>query len=140
MQVRAGVLAGRYEAGTRTQFVEYIMGDKYNVSGQAGAVGPSAHAHNMSFSQIWNEIEAKGDGSRLAEELQRLRAAMEQEASDPEHRISIAAVDAAEQAARQNNGTKTIEYLKTAGRWTLGVAEKIGVEVAKSAIKAALGL
>jgi hypothetical protein len=33
-----------------------FMGDQYNV-GQAGAVGPNAHAHNMVFNQIGSQIE-----------------------------------------------------------------------------------
>jgi hypothetical protein len=37
---------------------EQIMGDKYVVS-QAGAVGPEAHAHDMTFNQIWNQVEEK---------------------------------------------------------------------------------
>jgi hypothetical protein len=139
MQLQAGALDGHYEVGTRGQFVEYVMGDKYNISGQAGAVGPGAHAHDMNFSQVWNRLEETGNISRLADELSLLRKAMEHEASDPGHKIAIAAVDAAEQSARQNDGPKAIEYLKTAGKWALGVAEKIGVDFAKEAIKGALG-
>jgi hypothetical protein len=32
------------------------------------------------------------------------------------------------------------QYLKMAGRWALTVAEKLGIEVAKDALKGALGL
>ena len=46
----------------------------YNV-GQAGAVGPHAHAHDMSFQQIQGGL----DLSKLAEELTRLREAMREE-------------------------------------------------------------
>jgi hypothetical protein len=140
MQVQAGALAGRYESGTRTQFVEHVMGDQYNISGQAGAVGPQSHAHDMTFSQIWNQIEKNGDISRLADELRRLREAMEREAADPGHKVAVAAVEAAEHSARQKDGPKTIEFLKTAGKWALSVAEKIGVDLAKEAIKGALGI
>jgi hypothetical protein len=30
-------------------------GDTYNISGQAGAAGPNAHAHDNTFNQIVNE-------------------------------------------------------------------------------------
>jgi hypothetical protein len=49
-------------------------------------------------------------------------------------------VDPGKQTARQKDGPKTIKHLKIAGTWVLGVAEKIGVEVAKKALKGALGL
>ena len=50
-------------------------GDTYNISGQAGAVGPGAHSHDNDFQQIQSGI----DLPKLAEELGRLRAAMKGE-------------------------------------------------------------
>jgi hypothetical protein len=140
MQVRAGALAGQYETNTRRQFVEVIMGDKYDVSGQAGAVGPHSHAHDMTFTQIWNQLDAKFDLAQLANELQRLREALEREATEPAQKLAAGAVAAAEQSARQKDGPKVIEYLKTAGVWALKVSEKIGVALATEALKGALGM
>jgi hypothetical protein len=140
MQVQAGVLAGRYEADTRKQFMEVVMGDQYNVSGQAGAVGPGAHAHDMTFTQVWEQLESSVDFVRLADELKQLRQAMNQEAVEPAHQLSAGAVAAAEQSARQKDGPKVIEYLKSAGKWALQLAEKIGVGVATAVLKGALGL
>jgi len=140
MLLRAGGLDGHYERNTRQQITEVVMGDKYSVSGQAGAVGPQAHAHDMTFTQTWNQLESKVDLARLADELQRLRQAMEREASEPGHKLAAGAVAAAEQSARQKDGPKVIEYLKSAGQWSFKIAEQIGVEVAKSALKGALGL
>ena len=52
--------------------------DTYNIPGQAGAVGPGAHAHDNTFQQI----QAGGiDLPKLAEELGRLRTAMKGEAT-----------------------------------------------------------
>jgi hypothetical protein len=138
MQVEAGALEGRYEANTRRQFTEVIMGDQYNVSGQTGAVGRKAHAHGMTFSQVWNQSNI--DLARLAEELGRLRLAMEREATEPSHKLASGAVAAAEQSAKENNGPKVLEYLKTAGRWALTVAEKIGTDLAKEALKKTMGM
>jgi hypothetical protein len=140
MQIEAGALAGRYETSTRQLFIGAIMGDQYNVSGQAGAVGNNAHAHDMTFTQTWNQLEGKIDLAKLAEELARLRAAMDQQAAAPGEKLATGAVAAAEQSARQNDGPKTVEYLKTAGKWALGVAEKLGIELAKEALKGALGM
>ena len=140
MQVQAGDLRGRYEVDTRKQYVEVIMGDQYNVSGQAGAVGPQAHAHDITFTQTWSQIENSVDLPKLAEELRQLREVMEKSASEPGHHLAAGAIAAAEESARQNDGPKVVEYLKAGGKWALGIAEKIGVGVATLALKAALGL
>ncbi len=116
------------------------MGDKYDISGQVGAVGPRAHAHDLTFTQIWNQVENKLDLTALAKDLQRLHEVLERDATDPAKKLAAGAVAAAEQSARQKDGPKVIEYLKTAGTWALSVAEKIGVEVATVALKGALGL
>ena len=116
------------------------MGDQYNIPGQAGAVGPQAHAHDITFTQTWNQMEKSVDLEKLADELRSLRAAMEESASEPGHRLATGAIAAAEESARQKDGPKVIEYLKSGGKWALGVAEKIGVGVATVAIKGALGL
>ena len=140
MQVQAGDLRGRYEVDTRNQYLEVIMGDQYNVSGQAGAVGPNAHAHDMTFNQIWNQLQPSLDLAKLAEELGQLRQAMEQSATEPGHRLAAGAVAAAEESARQADGPKVVEYLKSGGKWALSLAEKIGVGLASTALKAALGI
>lgn len=58
------------------------MGDEYNV-GQAGAVGPQSHAHDMTFQQVGGNIERAMDMSELATELATLRRAMKSEATKP---------------------------------------------------------
>ncbi len=140
MQVEAGALAGNYESGTRRQFAEVILGDQYNISGQAGAVGPSAHAHDMTFNQAWSKLGSSVDLDRLADELMRLREAAEERASDPDQKLATGAIAAAEQSASQKNGPKALEYLRLAGKWALDLAQQIGVEVAKGAISSALGV
>jgi hypothetical protein len=82
LQMQAGALGGRYESQTRNYYMENIMGDKYTVSGQAGAVGPQAHAHDITFSGVWNQLEKSVDIAQLAEQLGQLHAAMEREASE----------------------------------------------------------
>jgi hypothetical protein len=140
LQIQAGALAGNYEAGTRQHFIGGIMGDQYNIYGQAGAVGRDAHAHDMTFNQIWNQLESRLDLAKLADELGRLRETMDREAVEPGHRLAAGAVAAAEQSARQKDGPRVIEYLKAAGKWAWSIAETIGADLAKEALKGALGL
>lgn len=139
MQVQAGDLRGRYQHDTRKQYVEVVMGDQYNISGQAGAIGPDAHAHDMTFGQTWQQLQNSVDLTRLATELRQLHEAMQRDAVEPSHQLAAGAVAAAEQSALQGDGPKVVEYLKSGGKWALSVAEKIGVGVATAAIKGALG-
>ncbi len=100
--------------------------DTYNIPGQAGAVGPGAHARDNTFQQIQSGI----DLPKLAEELGRLRTAMKGEATGTsEQDKAISAVVDAEDAATKGNGPAALRYLKDAGTWALGIAEKIGVSV-----------
>jgi uncharacterized protein YjbI with pentapeptide repeats len=104
--------------------------DTYNIPGQAAAVGPDAHAHDNVF------IQAGIDLPKLAEELGRLRAAMKGETTGTrEQDKAIVAVADAEEAAAKGDGPAALQYLKSAGNWTLGIAEKIGVPLAVEALK-----
>jgi hypothetical protein len=109
--------------------------DTYNIPGQAGAVGPGAQARNNTFQQI----QAGIDLPKLADELGRLRNAMKGEATGTrEQDKAIGAVADAEEAATRGDGPTALQYLKSAGEWTLGIAEKIGVGVAIEALKRAM--
>jgi hypothetical protein len=113
--------------------------DTYNIPGQAGVVGPKAHAPNMTFQQVSSESGL--DLPRLAQELARLRAAMEQATeSTAEQDEAIGAVAAAEEAAALGDGPTVLQRLKAAGEWTLGFAEKTGAAVAAKAIGIAMGM
>ena len=48
--------------------------EKYHIEGQTGAVGPGAHAHDMTFNQIWNAAKDGIDLSALSKELAELRS------------------------------------------------------------------
>jgi hypothetical protein len=113
------------------------MGDKYEV-GQAGAVGPNAHAHDMTFQQIWSQSDIHLP--TLAAELSQLRSAMRQEVNTPEHDIAIGQIAEAEAAAANGDGPKALEHLKKSGKWAFDVATKIGVGVATAALKTSLGI
>jgi hypothetical protein len=139
MQVEAVTFAGRYELDTRRQYVEVIMGNKVNVSNSVvGVIGDQAQ--NVTVTQAWNNVGQRIDLVRLADELRRLHEAMEREANQASQKLAVGAVAAAEQSAINKDGPKVLEYLKTGGKWALDVAEKIGLDLAKEALKAALGL
>jgi uncharacterized protein YjbI with pentapeptide repeats len=113
-----------------------MSGDTFN-TGQAGAVGPNAHAHDMTFQQV--QHQGALEIPRLAEELARLRAAMKREAGDaPEADEAVGAVASAQKAVAAGDGAGALQHLKNAGSWALGVAEKIGVSVAAKAIEKAM--
>jgi len=113
-----------------------VMGDKYEISGQAGAVGPNAQAHDMNFSQ--NQLQV--DLPRLAAELDRLRQEMKKEAVDPDQDIAVSEIAKAAQCANTGEEHKVTAHLKSAGKWALDTATKIGVSVAAEALKKSLGV
>ena len=120
------------------RMIVYIKGDSYTI-GQAGAVGPHAHAHDMNFNQIWNEVAGSIDLPQLAKELSKLRLEMKKEAIEPEQDIAVSEIAKAEQAAKSGNGSKTLEHLKSAGKWAFNIATKIGTNLAVEAIKKSMG-
>ncbi|MEN3332970.1 MAG: hypothetical protein V7641_2335 [Blastocatellia bacterium] len=116
-----------------------FMGDKFEISGQVGAVGPNAHAHDMTFNQIWNQLQGSIDLPKLADELSRLRQEMKKKAIEPEHDMAVSEIAKAEISAKAGEGSKTLEYLKSAGKWALDIATKIGTSLAVEALKKSLG-
>ncbi len=117
----------------------YMSNDRYEI-GQAGAVGPGAHAKNMTFNQIWNKSSAGIDVQQLARELASLREALGKKATDADHFVALGSLAAAEKAAQIGDGPKALEHLKSAGAWVWDVGTKIGIGVATAAAKGALGI
>jgi uncharacterized protein YjbI with pentapeptide repeats len=120
---------------------ETIMGDKYEISGQAGAVGPNAHAHHNTFNQQVNHSDQSIDLVALASELAQLRLAIAaKQDSSTQAAIAIGEVAKAELAATEKDTSKVIEHLKAAGKWTLDFARDMGKDVVAEAIKQAIGM
>ena len=117
----------------------FHMGDRYE-AGQAGAMGPKAHARDMSFQQLWQQHQGSIDLPQLAVELSQLRAELRKQATDAEHDQAIGELGAAEVAAKKGDGAKVMEHLAVAGKWTLETATKIGTAVAAAVIKHSMGL
>lgn len=134
-------LSGQYDSYTRQDAIrEVVMGDKYEVSGQAGAVGREAHAHDMSFQQIWANRASEIDLPRLAIELETLRQQLRQQATTREHDAVVAEIGAAAEEAERGDGPGALRRLKAAGKWALDTATSIGATVAAAAIRAAIGI
>ena len=92
----------------------------------------------MNFNQIWLETGDKIDLSTLASELAELQSKLIKEVTEPEHYNSLAEITHAENSAKKGDGAKALEHLSKAGKWTLDIAEKIGVPVAIDALKMVL--
>jgi hypothetical protein len=116
-----------------------VAGDQYTAN-QAGAQGPNAHVHDVTFNQIWEASGEDLDLKTLADELAELCARLRQDASESEQALSAGAVDAAEKAAAQGDGPKALKFLGQAGRWALDVATQLGLTVAEAALRMAMGL
>jgi hypothetical protein len=113
-------------------------GDTYKAK-QAGAMGPGAQVNESTFIQnAGNEIEI--NFSQLAPQLNTLRLAMKENATDADHDVAIAEVAKAEQAAKKSDKATVLEHLKAAGNWAAEIATKIGVSVASKAIESAMGI
>ena len=117
------------------------MGDIYNISGQSGAVGPNAHAHDNTFYQVVQYVEQNIDLDALTKQLCELRQAIKAK-NDPSLQADIAAgeIAKAEIAAGEKNTVKVVEHLKAAGKWTLDFAMEAGKELVVDAIKKARGM
>ena len=118
-----------------------IVGQQYNVSGTAGAVGPSATLQGSLLAQVWSQCSFGEDQlGDLSEELARLAEALKGELERSDIDATVGALAAAESAARRGDGATALGYLRNVGKWCLGVAEKVGVPLATEALKSALSL
>ena len=115
------------------------MGDKYEISGQAGAVGPGSTAQGNTFQQMQGSDAVVSE--QLLEELARLREALAAQATTPDELREVASVEAAEAAAkREGLAGATRKLAGGVGKWALETATKIGTPVAAKAIQSVLGL
>lgn len=112
---------------------------KYNISGgQQGAVGDNATAHDFTQQQITQQQPV--DLKVLAEQLGQVVAAAKTQATEPEHQLAIGSIEAAKAAAEKGDESKALSFLKTAGKWVLGIADDIGAKIAVEVIKKQIGL
>jgi hypothetical protein len=98
------------------------------------------HVHNVNLTETWNQIRYTVDLPEVASQLSSLRVELLKLAHDPEQYADIGAISSAEVEAKQGNGSKALEYLSKAGKWTFDVATEIGTTLAAEMLKKALGI
>lgn len=116
--------------------VTTIHGDQNNAQNVGIMGGHGHHIHDVSF----NQLVQSTDTAALAEELALLRKSLRSEATEPEHDADIGIIAQAEVAAKAGDGSKAIQLLKGASRWTWDKAEKIGVGLMIAGIKQHFGI
>ena len=106
--------------------------------------GPNARVNLNSIDNSQNSVSyIQNNLTEVADELIRLRAALLERATDPEHYVAVGSIAQAEIAAKAGDGGKVqsaMSGLGTAGKWAFGVAKDIGVNVAAEIIKKSVGL
>jgi hypothetical protein len=117
-------------------------GDQYSIGmiGQAASVGSDNTVSGTSMSQVNVDALAGIDMKTLADQLGELIGRLKAEAGEPDQYSALSEVSYAAQAAKNDDKAGTMQHLKAAGKWVLGVAQKIGVPVAVAALKGALGV
>jgi hypothetical protein len=133
-----------YEQAYRSRTIinqENYMGSKYeNKGGQVGVMGANARIKNLT--QVWNELQAENgeiDFAQLAQEIAAVRLAAKEADADGDHDEERGVLASAEKAAKAGQGDKVLAALASAGKWTLGIAEKIGVGLVVAMIKKTAG-
>jgi hypothetical protein len=112
----------------------------YNVSGQAGAVGPNAKSEGDIFMQVG--VDSDADLTVLAEQLQHVRMAMKDRlttGSTAEQDEQVGQVAKAEIAAAKGDRASVMEHLKEAGTWAVDVARETGAEIVAKLIAHLIG-
>jgi hypothetical protein len=111
----------------------------YKNYGQTGAFGQNAHSDNNNFVQ--SAPTEPVDLAELARQLSRVRSQMKKIANpeDAEQDAEIGALSQAESAAKSGNQAKALEFLKSAGEWTLDVAKSVAAGLVKDAVEGKLG-
>jgi hypothetical protein len=107
---------------------------------QPMAVGYGAQAGTNSIAIGAYATAGVVDGAHLAAELSRLHEAMKQDSDAAMHQESIAAVGAAAEAAKKNDGASAARHLKVAGKSALDFATGIGASLAAAVIAKAIGM
>lgn len=126
-----------------TTHTEVIHVNTNNISvsgGQIGNIGDNALNSGSTLNQQ-NVIATQSlDLVALSGELEILKAHLQAEARETAQYQSLASIASAQDSASANDESKTIKHLKSAGKWALDTATKIGASVAAKAIEGVLHL
>jgi hypothetical protein len=109
--------------------------DQYNVTGQAGAVGPNARVDSARFEQIWHGLADELDLDRLRGELESLSQELSARRLTTADDRAILDIAQAAHAAEQGDGPGMLVYLARTGQWVLSTAKDIGVDLVAAVMK-----
>jgi hypothetical protein len=112
-----------------------VMGDQYNISGQAAAVGPGATAEGNTFNQINQDIDIQV----LANELEQLSQHLAADAGDPEKEEDIATIVLAKKAAQRGDTVKALELLSSVGKWVIDATTQVGTSLVAAIFQKQMG-
>jgi hypothetical protein len=131
-----------YQLAKEPRFGGGMSSDTYNIrKSQSASIGPGGVVNQPHLEQANTGNALAGfDMPALAGQLEELISELRKSAAEPAQYQALAEVSQAAQAAREQDKATTAQHLKQAGRWVLAIAEKVGVPLAVSALKAALGL
>ncbi|MFF5077415.1 hypothetical protein ACFY36_10210 [Actinoplanes sp. NPDC000266] len=116
------------------------MGDSFQFNAPVQNTGNMGGGNNQATThQAAQDAGGPADLRRLADQLAQLRAVLETGPRTPVEQESIEQVRQAETAARSGDENTMRSHLAGVGRWVLGVAERIGVELATTALRASIG-
>jgi len=118
---------------------EYIAGNK-NVTEISVSQGSGTQIIGSQFIDGWNNLKSGIDLKQLAEELARIREQSEQSICSPEGESAKEQIRAAEEAAKQGNGPRTLMALAAAGKVALEFAIHTGAILAAEVIRQAIGM
>lgn len=118
--------------------IQTMENNKYKVTGgQIVNVGDNGQVSNFTQQQI---VQDNSDLNALVDELSKLRIAAKAEAKDADHDAEVGIIASAESAAKKGDKSKALKILSSAGKWTIDVATKIGVNLVSAYIKSQTGL
>jgi hypothetical protein len=113
----------------------------YENKGQVGAMGDRARSDKNTFVQA---TPKDIDLAELAKQLSSVRAEMKRRAkehpsSEDDADAEIGTVALAEKAAKGGDPSQAVQLLKTAGKWTLGIATAIAAKLVTDVIEGKFG-
>ncbi|WP_295792053.1 hypothetical protein [Mucilaginibacter sp.] len=95
---------------------------------------------NVNFNKAWEQHEESIDLEKLSLQLSELKKDLLLQAKSGEDYAAIANVASAEEASKQGDGSRTMQFLAKAGNWALDTATKIGVTLAAAVLKDSIGV
>ncbi|GAA0460228.1 hypothetical protein Ade02nite_14440 [Paractinoplanes deccanensis] len=120
--------------GATTMGDSFVFNAPVQSNGNMGGTGNQSTVH-----QAAQDAGGTAELRRLADQLAQLRAVLEAGPRTTVEQESIDQVRQAEEAARAGDESTARGHLAGVGRWVLGVAERIGVELATTALRASIG-